>query len=331
MESLVLAPLNSLESHLNSLIASLTQTNTFTNAPQIAKELVSDDDNLTSALNLLQRHQQNYARILSLQGEVAGLQDQLKDTIRRCVALRQDIGQVHPLILENTDSDDDDEAEADTDAKVSEIDYHTLLSFAARMGKHNAAAAREAEAESVRRKVAARSRDAPAIANGVHDSTTQRTENATAETEAELERIDNSVAQTRAQMGMAFPDANILRVGALGQLQLFQERQAHLSSGDAEIQAAVDREVERMVRESEDVAPVAENESMQEDGLEEGNWMSPEITRATIPGAAGQSISAVQRQASTSQQRPRQTVPAAQAPRRKVDLDFPSSDDEDDD
>jgi len=316
MESLVLEPLNSIESRLDSLITSLAQTNTFANAPQIAKELVTDDDNLTTSLTLLQRHQQNYARILELRTEVEELQSQLKDTIRGCVSSRQEIVRVHPSIL-----DESEEEEEDRDTKVSEIDYHTLLAFAARIGKHNAAAAREAEAEAVRRKVAAKNN----TANGVSDG---GTENATAETEAELERINNTVAQTRAQMGMAFPDANVLRVGALGQLQLLQEKQA---ATGANVQEMIDREVERLVRESEDVAD-AVVERVEETTTESRTWTSPEMAKQSLPGASGQAGQQMG-QPSSSQlaQRPSGGLPPGQ-PKKKVGLDFPSgSDDEDDD
>ncbi len=107
MDSLVLTPLNSIETHLNALIASLTQTNTFANAPQLTQSLLTDDDNLTSSLSLLQRHQQNYARILHLRKEVSTLQEQLKDTIRKCVSFKTEIAQINPTILDS-DSDSED-------------------------------------------------------------------------------------------------------------------------------------------------------------------------------------------------------------------------------
>ncbi|EXJ88009.1 hypothetical protein A1O1_04936 [Capronia coronata CBS 617.96] len=337
MDSVVLNPLNSLETHLNALITSLTQTNTFSNAPQITKDLLSDDYNLTESLNILQRHQQNYARTLDLRAEVASLQEQLKDTIKKCVALRQEIGQIHPSIVDSVDSDDEEEQEIG--AKVAEVDYQTLLAFAARIGRHNAAAAREAEAEAIRRKVAARNNttSATATTNGVSDSGAQTAghENATAETEAELERIHNTIALTRAQMGMAFPDANMLRIGALGQLQLFQERQQHASNGDEEVQAAVEREVERMVRETEDVAEAEVEHGAEEEGDDDdnnlGSWPSPEMSRRSIGGTGTGMPAAVQQSASQPSQS-RAAVPAASAPapKRKLDLDFPSSDDDDD-
>ncbi|KAJ9640649.1 hypothetical protein H2204_003278 [Knufia peltigerae] len=320
MDSVALDPLSSIENHLNALVANITQTNTFANAPQLAKDLVTDDDNLSSALTLLRKHQQNYARLLNLRVEVEDLQTQLQDTIRRSVAFREEILQIHPTILDDSDEEEDDDDDAQNN--ITEIDYHTLLAFAARIGKHNAAAAREAEAEAVRRKVAAK-REA---VNGAADGE----ENATAETEAEVERINNTVAQTRAQMGMAFPDANLLRVGALGQLQLYQEKQA---TAGANVEDALDREVERLVRESEDIAE-AVVEPVENTAAEEGmGWSSPELAKRTLPGPSGQTEQAHgSGQASMPQQVKRQggDLPPA-PPKRKVALDFPASDDEEDD
>ncbi|OCT47227.1 hypothetical protein CLCR_02532 [Cladophialophora carrionii] len=337
MDSLVLAPLDNIETHLTALITTLTQTNTFSNAPQLAKDLLADDDHLTSALALLQRHQQNYARILNLREEVTSLQEQLKDTVRRCVAFKAEIGAINPAILEE---DSEDENEHGHEASVSEVDYHTLLMFAARIGKHNTIAAKEAETEAMRRKIAAKN------ANGGQTSTeplaTQDTATAatgadgepgnektnTVETTAELSRIDNAIAIDRARMGMAFPDGPSLRMGALGQLQIFRERQEQQFSGGGVgnedetaklVQEEVEREVARMVRETEDIAP--------EQRVEEEATVFPEspiLDRREDPATAAT------RQPSTSQgqaQRP----PNPPQPKRKLDLDFPDSDDEDDD
>ncbi|KIW24082.1 uncharacterized protein PV07_09816 [Cladophialophora immunda] len=348
MDALVLQPLNSIETHFNALITSFTQTNTFANAPQLAKDLIADDDELASALSLLQRHQQNYARILNLRAEVATLQEQLKDTIRKCVSFRQDIGHINPSIL---DSDVDQEGE-DAESQVARVDYHTLLTFAARIGKHNTMAAKEAEAESLRRKIAAKSKEQtspPAGLNGIEPSGTGETvadgaeeardQTHTAETTAELMRIDNTITLQRAQMGMSFPDAGILRVGALGQLQLFLERQRHQSGGDAgvgedetkAVQGAVEREVERLVRETEDIAEdTGTDVEMAEDTTAGGGWASPELKRvSTFEGENSQDATASAGQPSTSQAQAAKP-PKPPQPKRKLDLDFPDSDEDED-
>ncbi len=304
------APLHALETHLNLLITSLSQTNTFSNAPQIAADLVADDDRLTAALNDLQRHQENWARIDALRAEAASLEDLLKDQIRQTVAFRQNIVSIHPSIEESED-DEEEEEEAEEGEKPKEIDYQTLLAFAARIGKHNAAAAREAEAEAARNKMAAKKQTNGAGVGG---------DNVTAETSAELDRINNSVAQTRAQMGMAFPDANLLRVGALGQLQLLRERQQTLENDEKSIQAAVDREVEKMVRQTEDIA---------DDPTEVVGDRTDEVPEDAASSYHQQGNAVDQ----SSAQRVSAGLPSALATRppkrKKVDLDFPSSDEED--
>ena len=377
MDTLVLEPLTSIETHLNALITSLTQTNTFTNAPQLAQDLLNDDDDLTSALSLLQRHQQNYARILNLREEVTSLQEQLKDTVRKCVSFKQEIGQINPLILESDSEEEEDHDEDDQGVThVAEVDYHTLLTFAARIGKHNTIAAKEAEAEAVRRKIAARNPTSTSTSaviattvNGTQSftltndpSATQDTfatataptapppegeaeldpENntgtGTAETSAELSRIDNTIAIQRAQMGMSFPDAAALRTGALGQLQLFREKQeASFSTGldDDErsrlIAEAVDREVGKMVCETEDIAQEEEKKIEDDNKDEEAEFPdSPVLGRkegAAPPAAARQTSSTTTSNLPGQAQAP---VKPSQ-PKRKLDLDFPDSDDEDED
>ncbi|KIX99728.1 uncharacterized protein Z520_04364 [Fonsecaea multimorphosa CBS 102226] len=365
MDSLVLKPLNSIETHLSALITSFTQTNTFANAPQLARDLISDDDDLASALSLLQRHQQNYARILHLRAEAARLQELLKDTIRKCVSFRQEISHINPSILDA----DSDEEEGGGDGEVAKVDYHTLLPFAARIGKHNTIAAREAEAESLRRKIAAKSKDQtsppapPAVLNGVEPplatgdgaaeeaaAVEARDETHTAETTAELLRIDNTIALQRAQMGMSFPDAGILRVGALGQLQLFMERQRQQSAGaggeneanNKAVQEALDREVERLVRETEDIAEDTGTGTLGEEMAEDTAFSPAELKRfSTFEGERGQDTATVTATASAAGQPSTSTSQAQQVPRppkppqpkRKLnlDLDFPDSDEEDED
>ncbi|KIV94945.1 hypothetical protein PV10_02659 [Exophiala mesophila] len=343
MESRILAPLNTLETQITSLIQTLSTTNTWASAPIQTQALLSTDDDLSTAITLLQRHQQNYARILHLREESLALEEGLKSTIRQCISLREEVGRIHPSILDDDDDDSDDddnnEEKGQYNGTNSSVDYHTLLSFAARVGKHNASAAREAESESTRLKLAAKSTSpstGTGTANGVLETQTR-----TEETDAELQRINNNIAFRHAQMGMAFPDASSLRVGELGKLQLFRERQAVLVSAvdvqrqQEEIDNLVDKEVERWVRESEDVAD-ATDDAPGGDGDGDGDVAVDEAMGGGGTGEASSSrdlTSAARRRASHgpgTQSRP-QLGQAPAAPKRKLDLDFPSSDDEDDD
>lgn len=344
MEARVLEPLNHLETQINSLIQTLTTTNTWTSAPLQTQSLLATDDDLSTALTLLQRHQQNYARILHLREESLALEQGLKTTIRQCVSLREEVGRIHPSILDDSsddDDDDDDDQDRDQDQydnnppASSSVDYHTLLAFAARVGKHNAAAAREAESEATRLKMAAKSSTGPTASNGIPDTQTR-----TEETDAELQRINNNIAFRHAQMGMAFPDASGLRVGELGKLQLFRERQALLLSAvDAqrqqeEIDRAVDKEVENWVRESENIAAADADvdDALVHDPAARVREPSGDLSGARRRASHGQSLGRVGLQDSTAatQSISQQGQPPP-PPRRKLDLDFPSSDDEDDD
>jgi len=309
MEAEVSTPLNNIESSLNALISSLTTTNTFAAAPTATTELLSADDALTSALATLKLHQNNYARILHLRAEAARLQDQIKNIVRTCVALRTEAGHIHPSILEDSDAEEEG---ADESTKLHEVDYKTLLTFAARIGRHNAVAAREAEQEHIRRKVEAKRRADETGATVEHAVAERAAEaaqlppqgrtNTTAESQAELERINNEVAAQRAEIRVAFPPAEILRTGALGQIQLLMERQ-----GDT----AVDAEIERMVRETE---PIAEEKGEQE----------------PVPETAPAGRAKEERVSSAASVPSRVQPPTPAEPKRKLALDFPGSDDEDD-
>jgi len=304
MDSVVVARLDTLEASFNALIASLTTTPSFANAPSATQELVSADDALTLALATLRRHQDNYARILTLKDEANRLQDQIRGIVRTCGELRAEIGDIHPSILE-TDSDDEDEQVA----KQQDIDYKTLLAFAARIGKHNALAVREAEQDSIRRKIEAKKKEnisRPGTnANGVTANGQAGGRDAVEmpkESQNDLNFLNSQVAAERAVEGMAFPAAEILRNGALGQLQLAREQ-----GGDD----AVDKEVERWIRDAEDVESA-------------GGERAEESTVATAPSAGPP-------QPATTQPRPpHAALPPVTAP-KKLKLDMWDEEDEDDD
>ena len=281
MEEQILTPLNSLETSFNALLTSLTTTPSYSAAPSAAQSLLTADHSLTTTLQALYVHQNNYAQILHLREEASRLEDQIKTTIRTCVDLRKDIGNIHPSILSYHSEDADSDDDIDGDRKQQDIDYNTLLSFASKIGKHNNAAAKEAEEESVRRLVTARQEKKTAIAaepsingNGTA-STAAASSTATAGItngestsqsllpQHEKDWLDGEAAMARARAGMAFPVAENLRRGALGRLQWIREQQQQQGGEEA-----VDREVERMIAEAEgrrprDESPPESTESAQ--------------------------------------------------------------------
>jgi Vitamin-D-receptor interacting Mediator subunit 4 len=249
MDELVITPLDALEASLGTLLTTLTTTPTFSTAPAASTALLAADDALTSSLTALKEHQQNYARILHLRAEATRLEDQIKSIIRTCGELRNEIGAIHPSILEDSSEDEDGEGQQE------DVDYKTLLSFARRIGKYNARAAREAEEDSIRRRQDAKERaTAPSrpAANGNVPPVTTETTSGMGNIIPDNERtwLNETAVAARAAQGMAFPAAERLRLGMLGQLQYAREQGGEES---------VEREIERLMGGSldEETAPQA--------------------------------------------------------------------------
>ena len=354
MSVVAIAPLNALTTHLDTLINSLVHTNSYAAAPTAASCLVAADDALTSALATLKQHQQNYARILHLREEAARLEDELKNIIRKAVRLREDVGRIHPSIL---DDDAETSEEEDVDGipfgqgKGRDVDYHTLLNFAARIGKHNSLAAREAEQEGERRKVEAirkrESMTAANIANALANASAPiaatlnaeagQTEQQPEKDELELQAIglEESLAAQRAQQGLGYPDGMLLRMGELGRLQKIREdATASDKPEEAEMRVragfgeeAVEREIERLVRESEDVATKEDPELERKLKLEQERREREEQEKKRKDEARKATVQAPSRPRRESvTQRP----PVAAPKRKKINLDFGDDDDDDD-
>ena len=286
MDQVVLDPLNNITSSLTALTTSLTTTNTFTAAPTATQALLSADDALSSALATLKKHQDNYAHILHLRSEALRLEDRIKDTIRQCNAYTSDINAISPGILEDSDSDEENEE--------GDVDYNTLLTLASRISTYNIAAQREAETSLQRLK-----RDVQSNGNG----------EAHAEPGAEITGLaDAEIARDRAMKGMAFPDSEILRLGALGRLQVIREQGG---------EDAVDAELERLVMESEGEGLDSSAKDIKEDA---GNEVVPTASEARARRSS-QSVRSAPALSGSLQQ------PQA----KKLNLDLWGGDDDDDD
>ena len=287
MDQLVLNSLNNLTSSLTSLTTSLTTTNTFAAAPAATESLLAADDSLSSALAALKKHQDNYAHILHLRSEALRLENQLKEIVRKCNAYTREINAISPSMLEDSDSDNDEDPQG-------EVDYITLLTLASRIATYNTAAQREADASLQRMK-----REAQMNGNG----------EAHPEPGVEITSVtDAEIARDRAMKGMAFPDAEILRLGALGRLQVIREQRG---------EDAVDDEIERLIMESEGGGPNPDGDVKMETEID---------TASSMPDTRARRASQIQRQGpapTRSQQQPQE--------RKKVNLDLWGGDDEDDD
>jgi hypothetical protein len=255
-----LAPLNTLSASLDTIQQALQTSTTYSALSAATNNLLTADDTLSSALQLLHRQQANHARILTLQAEVQSLESQIRDTISRARSIRKDITSIHPSIDDESDESEDE---------APEVDYQQLLNFAARIGKHNAVAKLEAEQQGERLKLeahkarkkseAAQASAAAAAANTTTDngipiqsSSQQLSQDPT----SILDKIDREAAELSARSAawhsfsrLPFPAPDILRMGALGNLQHVRES----DPGDPE--GAAEREAEKLVRESEEIAP----------------------------------------------------------------------------
>lgn len=287
MDQVVLEPLGNITTSLNTLTTSLTTTNSFAAAPAAAGSLLSADDALSSALATLKKHQDNYAHILHLRSEALRLENQIKDTIRQCNAYTSEINSISPSILEESDSDEEEDAK-------TEVDYITLLTLASRIATYNTAAQREAETSLQRIK-----REAQMNGNGEPH----------AEPGAGITGLlDAEIAKDRAMKGMAFPDSEILRLGALGRLQVIREQGG---------EDAVDSEIERQMMESEGEGLYSSDKDVKmDDGID--------IAPAAAETRVGASVETQRNVPTAPRVRP-------QPQGKKLNLDLWEGDDEDDD
>ncbi|KAL9109725.1 MAG: hypothetical protein Q9227_005594 [Pyrenula ochraceoflavens] len=262
MNTALHAPLTSLESSLNSLIHAFTSTPTAASAPTSLASLLNADDALSSALSTLWTHQKNHARILELQTEADGLEDRIKELVRRCGEVRGEALGILGDEFEDDDEEDEveEEKEKEEEGGQEEIDYRTLLGFAQRISRFNAEAAREATELSERRKAEARRRregeGAAAGKQGTAQQQSQQQENGlngaamtqaqgqgqmnTAEAHGLLGKegwLHEATVWRDWNSGQPWPMPERLRMGVLGQLQVARE------SGGEE---GVWREVERL-------------------------------------------------------------------------------------
>ncbi|PKY01036.1 hypothetical protein P168DRAFT_299395 [Aspergillus campestris IBT 28561] len=223
MDAQFQSTLSNLENKLNALISSLTTSPTAAGAPAAALNLLEADDALTSDIETLRQHQENYARILKLREESASLEEKVKDIVREVVRHEKDIqtacgGDVY-------DSDDSSDYEDDVSGApgkpargrtMREIDYKLLLDFARRISNHGGAGATGTE-EGV----------AP-VASVTKDATSW---------------LDESANMTRQVYMLPYPMEDRIRMGLMGQIQL--------ASGEGRPDFDADKEVERLIREAE--------------------------------------------------------------------------------
>ncbi|EYE97171.1 uncharacterized protein EURHEDRAFT_410210 [Aspergillus ruber CBS 135680] len=254
--------LSSLESKLNLLITSLTTSPTAAGAPAAASAVLDADDSLTSAVETLRQHQENYAKILRLRAEAEKLEERVKGIVSDVETREKEIRTICGDAENDTDSEaDDDSSDYDSDEDVDmsksrskiktdkEVDYKLLLDFARRISKYNHQAAADAAAGT------------PA-AQKLKDKRQQLTEqdvamtgiNGATETEKGAEPVssvtkeatswlDESANMTREIYMLPYPAEDRIRMGLMGQVQL--------AAAEGRPGFDSDNEVERLIREAE--------------------------------------------------------------------------------
>ncbi|KAJ5779855.1 hypothetical protein N7457_007575 [Penicillium paradoxum] len=314
MNALVQSSLTEVESKLNALLTSLTTSPTAAGAPAAAIALLDADDALTSAIETLRQHQDNYAKILRLRAEAQQLEDRVKEIVGDIDRFDKEI---RTACGGNGDSDSDFESDSDDDlgAKgsvlrgIKEIDYKLLLDFARRISKYNHEAAADAAtgvaAKRQEQGTALGDKDVTMTGTNGEQSTGEGAEPVASVTKNATQWLDESANVTREVYMLPYPMEERIRMGLMGQVQL-------AAGNDPE------KEVERLLREAEGLG-AAEPPTL--------------VEPAESTKQAGEAAKAAAQAGSSAAGMPRAPAPAA-APRPKpkamLDLDLYDPDDDDD-
>ncbi|OAL75674.1 hypothetical protein A7D00_1274 [Trichophyton violaceum] len=277
MNAEILAPLTSLEARLNALLASITSTPTASGAPAATVSLLEADDALSSALQTLRTHQENYSRILRLRAEALSLEERVRETVRQVGELGDEIS---AAAGEDDDSDEDSDDEAGSDIEMSgkgkdgtrknEVDYRLLLGFARRISKYNNEAAADASSARVLSKEKPPGGDTAAETNGEvakedgiaagHGQTTGV--GIAALPQDTVSWLDETANWTRLMSALPYPSEDRIRMGLM----------AHLHATAAAEKKDVEKEVEHILKAAtqkdiskEETQPAGQGDQLQPD------------------------------------------------------------------
>ncbi|KAJ5476870.1 hypothetical protein N7475_002599 [Penicillium sp. IBT 31633x] len=314
MNALVQSSLTDLESKLNALLTTLTTSPTAAGAPAATIALLDADDALTSAVETLRQHQENYAKILRLRTEAQQLEDQVKRIVGDIEGLDKEI---RTACGDNGDSDSDFDSDSEDDLGdkesvlrgIKEIDYKLLLDFARRISKYNHEAAADAATGVVAKRLeqgnAAAGKDVTMTGTNGDQAPEDSAEPVASVTKNATQWLDESANVTREVYMLPYPMEERIRMGLMGQIQL-------AAGNDPE------KEVERLLREAE--------------GLGAAEPPVP-VEPAESTKQADEAAKAAAQAGSSAAAMPRAPAPAP-APRPKpkamLDLDLYDPDDDDD-
>lgn len=315
MNALMQSSLTDVESKLNTLLKHLTTSPGAAGAPAAAVSLLEADDTLSSSIDTLRLHQENYAKILQLRSEAERLEERVKDIVRDLEGFDKEI-RIACGDDEEIDSDLDSEDESETAksriAARKEIDYRLLLDFARRISKYNQEAAADvAKGAGLRPRQDTR----PQIADKDVTMTGMNGETATEEDGAEpvssvtknaTQWLDDSANVTREANLLPYPTEDRIRMGLMGKIPA--------EGTDRE------KEVERLIREAE--------------GLEVTEALPPvqptEITQEEVAKAPPVRPAAPVAPVAPVAARPSVPAPAPKPkPKATLDLDLYDPDDDD--
>ncbi|KAJ5156845.1 hypothetical protein N7492_009648 [Penicillium capsulatum] len=245
MNAAVQSSLSTVESKLNALLTTLTTSPAAAGAPAAAVALLDADDALSSAIDTLRRHQENYAKILRLRAEAEQLEDRVKGIVKDIEGFDQEI-RTACGDESDSDSDSDEEGQAVGTKKGfrKEIDYRLLLDFARRISKYNLEAAADAASGVAAKGTPQGSRlqipdkNVTMMGTNGEPDTEGGTEPVASVTKSATQWLDDSANVTREVWMLPYPMEERIRMGLMGQIQL--------TAGDNP-----DKEVDRLIREAE--------------------------------------------------------------------------------
>lgn len=257
--------LSNLENKLNALIISLTTSPTAAGAPATASGLLEADDSLTTAVETLRQHQENYAKVLGLRAEAERLEGRVKSIVGDVETREKQIRAV--CGDEESDSDSDLEDDSDYDSNnnedvdmtntakpktkmTKEVDYRILLDFARRISKYNHEAAADAAAGTLgspktKEKPQQAAPETDVSMTGVNGAmeVEEGAEPVSSVTKGATSWLDESANMTREMYMLPYPAEDRIRLGLMGQIQL--------AAAEGRPGFEIDNEVERLLREAE--------------------------------------------------------------------------------
>lgn len=307
--------LSNLETKVNALITNLTTSPAATGAPGAAANLLEADDAVTSAVETLRTHQENYSKILRLRNEAEQLEERVKGIVREVEGFDKEVRDVCGDEESESDSEDEDSDENGVKEtgvrRTKEVDYKLLLDFARRISKYNRQAAADAAAGNLAAKQLQEKRqqvrDQDVQMTGVNGEpgTEEGAEPVSTVTKDATSWLDESANMTREVYMLPYPMEDRIRMGMMGQIQL--------AAAEGQPGYDPDHEVDRLIREAEGLGeakpafPSPGEEARQAD----------EAARASAQAGA-----------TASSTQPKEAAPAPK-PKATLDLDLYDPDDDD--